>query len=318
MLDEGIGKPILLGRIERIEGAARELGLSLEGMELVEPRTDVRMASYAQSYQALRERKGVTRDDALRVLSRRRTYFGMMMVRHDHADVVVSGLTLRYPEIIVPALECIGVKEGVKRAAGVHLVINDQAVRLLTDTVLNIDPNAETLAEIALQAADVATQLGLTPSVAMLSFSTYGSASAASSRKMAEATRIAKQRRPELNIDGEVQADVALSEALRERYPFSTLKGPANVLVFPNLDAGNIGYKLCQLGSGADVIGPIMVGMNKPVALLTPGNTVDDIVHLTTIAASRAIAGAQVGSVREFAPEKPANGARERGLPAGY
>ena len=291
MLEEGIAKPVLLGRTDSIAAAARELGLSLDGMELVEPRSDARMHEYAASYHALRARKGVTHDDAVRVLSRRRTYFGMMMVRHGHADVVVSGLTLRYPEVIVPALEVIGLKSGAKRAAGVHLVITDHAVRLLTDTVLNIDPDAETLAEIATMAADAAKLLGLTPSVAMLSFSTYGSAPAPSSRKMAEATRIAKLARPDLVIDGEVQADVALSEALRARYPFSTLKGEANVLVFPNLDAGNIGYKLCQLGSGADIIGPIMVGMDKPVALLSPGNTVDDIVHLATIAASRTMAG---------------------------
>jgi malate dehydrogenase (oxaloacetate-decarboxylating)(NADP+) len=292
MLEEGIAKPILLGRSEHIEEAARELGVSLEGMELVEPRTDPRLSTYVASYHELRARKGVTREDAKRVLARRRTYFGMSMVSHDHADVVVSGLTLRYPEVIVPALEVIGLKPGVKRAAGVHLVITDHAVRLLTDTVLNIDPDADTLADIAIMAAEAASLLGLQPNVAMLSFSTYGSASAPSSRKMAEATRIARERRPELAIDGEVQADVALSEALRERYPFSTLKGAANVLVFPNLDAGNIGYKLCQLGSGADVVGPVMVGMNRPVALLAPGNTVDDIVHLATIAASRAIEAA--------------------------
>jgi len=158
--------------------------------------------------------------------------------------------------------------------------------------VLNIDPDAETLAEIALQAAFAAEQLGIEPRLALLSFSTYGSAPAQSSRKVAEATRLVKKRRPDLNVDGELQADVALAEGSREPYPFATLKGPANVLVFPNLDAGNIGYKLVQSSSGADVVGPIMLGMKKPVALLTASNTVDDIVHLATIAASRAIEGA--------------------------
>jgi malate dehydrogenase (oxaloacetate-decarboxylating)(NADP+) len=291
MLEEGIGKPILLGQRERIAQAAEALSMSLDGMEIVETRTDPRLPAFIESYHELRQRKGVTRTDAQRVLSRRRTYFGMMMLRHDHADVVVSGLTHRYPNIIVPALEVIGVKPGVTRAAGVHLVITDHAVRLLADTVLNIDPSAETLAEIASQAADAAQHLGLDPRVALLSFSTYGSAPAESSRKVAEATALVKQRRPELNVDGEMQADVALSEALRDPYPFGSLKGPANVLVFPNLDAGNIGYKLCRMVSGADIIGPIMLGMNKPLALLQPGNTVDDIVHLTTIAASRAAEG---------------------------
>ena len=288
--EEGVGLPILVGRPERIEATAREIGVKLDGMELVYPRTDARVESFAEAYHRLRERRGMTRADAVRAIAGRGTYFGMMMLREGHADAVVSGLTHRYPDTIKPALEIIGVRDGVRRACGMHIVISDRAVRLLADTTLNIDPDAETLAEIALQAVDAARYLGIEPRVAMLSFSTFGSAPAPSSRKMAEATRLLKLLRPQLNVDGEMGADVALSEELREPYPFSTLKGEANVLVFPNLDAGNIAYKLIG-GADADVIGPVLLGMDKPVALLSPENTVDDIVHLTTIAVSRAIEG---------------------------
>jgi malate dehydrogenase (oxaloacetate-decarboxylating)(NADP+) len=289
--EEGIGRPILIGRPDRIEAQAQELGVDLSGMEIVETRTDKRMDELADSLHALRARKGITRYDALRLLSRRRTYFGLMMLRHGYADVVVSGLTHRYPDTITPALEVIGVRQGVRRACGTHLIIDDREVLLLADTTLNVDPDAETLAEIALHTAEAAEHLGLEPRVAMLSFSTYGSAPHPASRKVAEATALVRKKRPDLNIDGEMQADIALSEALRQPYPFSTLKGTANVLVFPTLDAGNIAYKMLHATTAHAVIGPIMLGMHKPVALLTPSSTVDDIVHLTTIAASRAIDG---------------------------
>jgi malate dehydrogenase (oxaloacetate-decarboxylating)(NADP+) len=291
--EEGIGKPILLGRPDRIEEAALAAGISLAGMELVHPRVDPRVEGFADLYYRLRERRGVTRADAIRTLAGRSTYFGMMMVREGHADAVVTGLTHSYPDIIAPALEVIGVRQGVTRAAGMHIVITDQAVRLMADTTLNIDPTAEELFEIALHAVEAAQRLGIEPRVAMLSFSTFGSAPAPSSRKVAEATRLLKARLPHLNVDGEMGADVALSPELRRAFPFSRLQGEANVLVFPNLDAGNIAYKL--IGEGADVIGPVLLGMERPVALLTPESSVDDIVHLTTIAVSGAVEASTPG-----------------------
>ncbi|MDB4988907.1 MAG: NADP-dependent malic enzyme, partial [Myxococcaceae bacterium] len=285
--EEGICTPVLLGRPERIQEAAREAGISLTGMELVHPRVDPRVEAFAEVYYGLRERRGVTRADAIRTLAGRSTYFGMMMVRQGYADAVVSGITHNYADTVTPALEVIGVRKGVTRACGMHIVITDQSVRLMADTTLNIDPDAEALAEIALHAVEAAQRLGIEPRVAMLSFSTFGSAPAASSRKVAEATRLLKARLPHLNVDGEMGADVALSEGLRQAFPFSTLKGEANILVFPNLDAGNIAYKL--IGHSADVIGPVLLGIDRPVALLSPESTVDDIVHLTTIAVSRAV-----------------------------
>jgi malate dehydrogenase (oxaloacetate-decarboxylating)(NADP+) len=289
--EEGIGTPLLLGRRERVEAGAREAGVRLAGMQIIDPREDARLEEFAEHYHRLRMRKGVTRTDALRVLAGRRSYFGMMLLSSGHADVVVSGLTHRYPETVLPALQVIGVRKGIRRACGMHVVITDRSVRLLADTTVNIDPDAQTVAEIALQAAEAAEHLGLTPRVALLSFSNFGAAPADSSRKMAEATRLVRQQRPDLNVDGEMQADVALSPEVRAAYPFSTLEGEANVLVFPNLDAGNIAYKLALADRNADVIGPFLLGTNKPVALLAPESTVDDIVHLATIAATRAIEG---------------------------
>ena len=289
LLEEGICKPVLLGRPDRIAESARAAGISLQGMELVHPRVDARVEGFADLYYKLRERRGVTRADAIRTLAGRSTYFGMMMVREGHADAVVSGLTHRYADTVSPALEVIGVRKGVTRAAGMHIVITDQSVRLLADTTLNIDPSAEELFEIALHAVEAAQRLNIEPRVAMLSFSTFGSAPSASSRKVAEATRLLKARLPHLNVDGELGADVALSPELRRAFPFSTLEGEANVLVFPNLDAGNIAYKL--IAQGGDVIGPVLLGVDKPVALLTPESSVDDIVHLTTIAVSGAVEG---------------------------
>jgi malate dehydrogenase (oxaloacetate-decarboxylating)(NADP+) len=291
VLEEGIGKPTLLGRRERIEAAAQQAGVRITGMDIVEPRSDARLEQFAAELHRLRARRGVTAVDALRILGGRRAYFGMMMLAHGHTDVAVSGLTHPYPETLLPALEVIGVREGVRRASGVHVLITDRAVRILADTTVNIEPDAETLAEIAIQAADAAKHLGLKPEVAMLSFSNFGSAPAKSSRRMAEAARIAQAQRPDLVIDGEMQADVALSPELRRAYPFSALRGEANVLVFPNLDAGNIVHKLAIADGHADVIGPVLLGLKRPVALLTPESTVDDIVHLTTIAASRVLEG---------------------------
>jgi len=185
----------------------------------------------------------------------------------------------------------VGLKPGVRRAVGAHLVITDQQVRLLADTTFHINPSADEITDIALLAADAATQLGIQAQVAMLSFSSFGSVSHDTSLKMSRAAAHVRALRPGLRVDGEMQADVALA-AHRPRYPFCKLTEPANVLVFPNLDAGNIAYKMALANGGSDVIGPLMLGIASPVALLSPNDTVDSIVHLTTIAASNALGGA--------------------------
>jgi malate dehydrogenase (oxaloacetate-decarboxylating)(NADP+) len=205
--------------------------------------------------------------------------------------VSVSGAGQRFVDTLGPALAVVGTPKGTRRALAVHLAVNANGVRLLADTAFNVDPDAETLADIAIQAADAAQQLGLEPRVGMLGFSTLLDTKAARSRKVPEATRLVRERRPSLQIEGELQADVALCEERQRAYPQSSLKGPANVLVFPNLDAGNIGCKLIQAlgtaGGGTEVIGPWVIGTEKPVALLTPESGVEDIVQLTALAALR-------------------------------
>jgi malate dehydrogenase (oxaloacetate-decarboxylating)(NADP+) len=287
--DEGIAKPVLLGNPERVTGRARALGLSLGDIPVIDPMTAPNLDEYVEEFWKLRARKGITRTDARRMLTRSRTYFGMMMVHTEAADGLVSGLTANYPETIRPALQIIGMRNGIRRAAGMYMIVTPTDVKFLADTTINIDPSAETIAETAMLAADTVRDLGIVPRVAMLSFSNFGDAPHPSSRKMALAAEIVKRERPDLMVDGEMQADVALSESAREPYPFSTLRGPANVLIFPNLDAGNIAYKLLASTGDGDVIGPLVLGMQRQVNVLQRDASVDTIVHLTAITVARAL-----------------------------
>ncbi|HEY2408669.1 MAG TPA: NADP-dependent malic enzyme [Polyangiaceae bacterium] len=289
ILEEGIAEPVLLGAPERISEHARKLGLHLEGATLLDPRESDRFDAYVDAYWQKRERKGTTRHSAWKDLRRSRTAFGLMMVELGDADGLVAGVRQDYPATIRPALQIIGVREGVRRAAGMYMVIAKSGVRFLADTTINIEPDADTLAEIALLAAETVSELGLEPRVAMLSFSNFGDAPHPASEKVAKATALVKAKMPELMIDGEMQANVALDEEARAPYPFSRLKGAANVLVFPNLDAGNAAYKLLSVIGGGDVIGPIVLGMRKPVNVLQQGANVDSIVHMTAITVARAI-----------------------------
>jgi malate dehydrogenase (oxaloacetate-decarboxylating)(NADP+) len=206
-------------------------------------------------------------------------------------DAAIAGAGQRFVETLGPALSVVGAPKGKRRALAIHLAVGASGVRLLADTALNVDPDAETLADIAIQAADAAASLGLEPRVGMLGFSTLADSKAGRGSKVQEATRLVRQRRPNLQIEGELQADVALLEERQRAYPQNSLKGPANVLVFPNLESGNIGCKLIQalgaVSGGTHVIGPWVVGTEKPVALLTPESGVEDIVHLTALAALR-------------------------------
>jgi malate dehydrogenase (oxaloacetate-decarboxylating)(NADP+) len=213
------------------------------------------------------------------------------------ADGLLAGARQDYPATIRPALQIIGVRPGVRRAAGMYMVITNSGVRFLADTTINIEPDAETLAEIAILAAEAVAELGIEPRVAMLSFSNFGDAPHAQSRKVAEAVALVQSRKPELMIDGEMQANVALDEEARAPYPFCKLKGPANVLIFPNLDAGNAAYKLLSVtGAVADVIGPMVLGLRKPVNVLQQGASVDAIVHMTSITVARAVRQRALGS----------------------
>jgi len=279
---EGIGQPILLGRPDVIRERSEMLGISCHS-ELVDPRSSEHLERYIESFYTLRQRKGVTPGLARKFL-RDPNVFGSMMVAEGDADAFISGLTYEYPEVIRPSLQIHHTSEGNRIAAGVYLMIVNDRVYLFTDATVNIDPSAEDLAEIACLAAQFATKLGLTPRVAMLSFSNFGSTNHPFTEKVRRATALVKQRNPDLIVDGEMQADTALvTEIIDERYPFSQVRD-ANVLVFPSLEAANIAYKLLDRLGQAQRIGPILLGMGAPVHVLQTGDEVRDIVNISAVA----------------------------------
>ncbi len=304
---EGIALPMLIGRTEVIEERSRSLGIDLRRVEIIDRQRLPKLSEYVNRYWQKRQRRGVVRSRAERQLVRSPTAYGMMMVDAGDADGLVSGLTSAYAETIRPALQIIGARDGIRRAAGTYMLITKNDVKFLADTTINIDPDAETLAEIAVMTADLVAELGIEPRVAMLSFSNFGDAPHPSSRKVAIATKLVKTWRPDLIVDGEMQADVALLEHARANYPFCSLRGPANILIFPNLDAGNLAYKLLQATGGGEVIGPLVLGMRRPVNVIQQGASVDTIVHLTSITVMRALRAErmeQVGSA-SWRPPSP-------------
>ncbi len=280
--EEGIGIPILIGRPEVIHQKIQRLGLDCDP-QIVDPRSFERMDEYAQAYYELRQRKGVTLKLAYKRLSDPNV-LGPMMVKMGDADAFVSGLTYEYPEVIRPALQIHHTRQGVNLAAGLYIMIVDDRVYLFTDATVNIDPSAEDLAEIAILAADFAQQLELDPRVALLSFSNFGSTPHPLSEKVRRAVEIIRQKRPDLAVDGEMQADTAVvAEIIEKRYPFSRVKD-ANVLVFPDLESANIAYKLLARLGKAEAIGPILLGVGAPVHVLQTGDEVRDIVNIAAVA----------------------------------
>jgi malate dehydrogenase (oxaloacetate-decarboxylating)(NADP+) len=251
---------------------------------IVDPAVSPRLDGYAEELFRLRQRKGVTRA-AARELLRDKTVFGAMMVRRGEADALVAGVTQHYPETLRPALQIIQVRDDVSRVAGLFLMVLKDRVFLFADTTVNIDPTAEELAEIAMLAAEVARRFHIEPRIAMISFSNFGSARHPFVDKVRRATEIVRRRSPGLVIDGEMQADTAVvPELMREVFPFSPLEGDANVLVFPDLQSANAAYKLVYRLGGAEAIGPILVGMRRPVHVLQHGSEVKDIVHMAAVA----------------------------------
>ena len=285
VVEEGIAKPILLGRIDRIKQRAEALHVDLNGIDVVEHWTDAdRRERYAQKLYHLRQRKGVTLENAREII-RNATYFGCMMVREGDADCLIAGQEVAYPETIRPALEVIGTIASGKHVAGLYMMVLQQDLLFFADTTVNIDPDASTLAEITLLCANFVRKLGIEPHVALLSFSNFGSARDPKSDKVRDAVRLAKIADPTLMVDGEMQADTAVvAEILQRNYPFSTLQETANVLIFPDLNAANIAYKLLWRVGGAEAIGPILLGMARPVHVLQRGSEAADIVNLTAIA----------------------------------
>ncbi len=288
VLDEGMAHPILIGRRRIIEEKLDRLHLNLaRAVEIVHPPEFSRLEDYADRLYQLRRRKGMIRREA-RQLIRQPNFFGPMMVRMGDADGLVSGLTQHYSDTIRPALQIIGVRPGVNKVAGLYMLVWKDRTLFLADATVNIEPSAEDLAEIAILSAREVRRLGYQPRVAMLSFSNFGSSRHPLAAKVRQATEMVKHREPELIIDGEMQADTAVvPEILDDIYSFSELagKGGANVLVFPNLEAGNVAYKLLDRLGNAETIGPILMGMRKPVHLLQIGDYNEmDVVNMTAIA----------------------------------
>jgi malate dehydrogenase (oxaloacetate-decarboxylating)(NADP+) len=280
--EEGIGHPILLGRPEVVRQKVQELGLDFEPT-VIEPQFSQQYEAYCHAFFELRQRKGITWSRA-RAYMRRRSYFGPMMVQMGDADAFVSGLTHNYPEIIRPALQIVATAQGVRKVAGMYIMIVRDKVHFFSDATVNIDPSAEDLAEIASLAADAACRFDVLPRIAMLSFSNFGSTRHPFAEKVRRAVEILRECRPDLVVDGEMMADTAVApEIIDELYPFSQVRD-ANVLIFPNLEAANVAYKLLQRLGGAETIGPVLLGMGKPVHVLQRGDEVRNIVNMAALA----------------------------------
>ncbi len=280
--DEGIAHPILLGRPDVIEQRVIELGLDYQPV-IVNPLTSEYLPDFAELFFQLRQRKGVTFARAKQEVLQP-NFFGPLMVKSGKAEAFLSGLTYDYPDVIRPALQIFHTRPGTRKASGVYLMTVHNQVYLFTDATVNIEPNADDLAEIAILAADFAKQLTITPRVAMLSFSNFGSTPHPLSQKVRRAVEIVQSRRPDIAIEGEMQADVAVVPELMEtRYPFSAIRN-ANVLVFPSLESANVAYKLLARLGGARTIGPIILGLDAPVHVLQTGDDVEAIVAMTAVA----------------------------------
>ncbi len=284
LIEEGIARPILIGDKKKIHQKMAELHIELDA-HIIDPGESELTDHYATELYNLRQRKGLTLSESQRLLRRKsRTHFGSMMVRMGDADALLGGIDTHYPETIRPALEVIGKQKGLSSVHGLYMMAFKKGVYFLADTTVTIDPTAEELAETAILAAEKVRMLDIEPRVAMLSFSNFGSVDHPQSKKVRLAVEIVKERAPDLVIDGEMQADTSVVPELLEGFTFSKLKSSANILIFPDLNSGNICYKLLHHLGGAEAIGPLLMGMNKPVHVLQRGDSVDDIVNMAAIA----------------------------------
>lgn len=286
--DEGVGYPILLGDETKIKLIASAGGVDIEGLPILDPRsseTEEKRNLYAEIFFHKRGRKGFNAYEAKKVM-RDRNYFGCMMVECGDADCMISGLAKNYPDTIRPALHTIGTEEGVKKIAGMYLMLTKKGPLFLADTTVNFNPTAEELADITLMVAKEVRQFNITPRIAMLSYSNFGSSNSPEARLVAEARKLVKQKMPSLIVDGEMQASVAFNnELMKENYPFSELVDKnVNTLIFPNLASGNVAYNLLKELDTADAIGPILLGLKKPVHILQLGSSVRSIINMALIA----------------------------------
>jgi malate dehydrogenase (oxaloacetate-decarboxylating)(NADP+) len=284
LIEEGLAQPILLVKEEIAAPLLQKHNIDRSKISIIDVTKSPKSEHYAKRFYQLRRRRGVTATDARKILNSR-NYFAMMMVEAGDADGVIAGLHAYYPATVRPALQIIKTKPGVKSVSGAYLLMFKNRMLVLADTTVNINPDAEQLAEIAAVTAETARRFNLEPRVAMVSFSNFGSTEHPESEKVREAVRLLNERRPDLVVDGEMQADTAVVPYIAsEDYPWSVIQGDANVLIFPNLDAANAAYKLLWRVGGAEVIGPILQGLAKPVHVLQRGVDVNDIVNMAAIA----------------------------------
>ena len=283
-ISEGICEPILLGNIDRIGAVKEELGLSFECEEIDVRYDPRRRGTYAEELHKIRSRKGVTLEDAIRLM-KNSTYFAPMMVHMGDADGYLGGVSHHYPDIVKPCLQIIGPEKDSHRIVGMYMMTVNGDLMFIGDATINIYPDSRTLAEIAVQTAKVARRFGVKPRVAMLSFSNFGTSSEMRTDRVEEAISIARELDPELIIDGPMQADTALVPEIQKEYPFMSFDGPANILICPNLASANIAYKLLQRIAGAEMTGPILEGLSKPAHVLQRGDSVRDVVHMAAICA---------------------------------
>ena len=287
--DEGIAIPILLGNPSIINDLAESNGINIEGLEIINPKgteQETRRVSFAEVFFKKRQRRGINKYEAGKLM-KDRNYFGCMMVEQGDADAMISGLSRNYPDTIRPALQVIGTEEGVSKIAGMYIMLTKKGPLFLADTTVNFNPTAEELADITLLVAKEVRTFGITPRIAMLSYSNFGSSETPEAITVRNARTIVKQKNPSLIVDGEIQGLVAFNkDILRESYPFSELvdNGDVNTLIFPNLSAGNIAYNLLQEVGGADAIGPVLLGLKKPVHVLQLGSSTRSILNMVMIA----------------------------------
>ncbi|PWT72417.1 MAG: NADP-dependent malic enzyme [Bacteroidetes bacterium] len=288
LYDEQVAYPMLLGDVKRIRSIAHTNNIDIDGLPIIDPRSDdqeERRKEFSELFFQKRQRRGINKYESYKIM-RDRNYFGCMMVETGEADGMISGLTKNYPDTIRPALQVIGTEEGVDKIAGMYLLLTKKGPLFLADTTVNFNPTAEELADITLLVAKEVRNFNLTPRIAMLSYSNFGTSSSPEAKLVAKATRIVKEKQPSLIVDGEMQASIALNnEILKENYPFSQLVDQeVNTLIFPNLAAGNVAYNLLKEVGGADAIGPILLGLKKPVHVLQLGSSVRSIYNMALVA----------------------------------
>jgi malate dehydrogenase (oxaloacetate-decarboxylating)(NADP+) len=288
VLDEGIGFPILLGDEKRIRQIAEDNGIGLESIPIVNPKDDQHEETrkkFGALYFSKRQRKGVNQYESDKLM-KDRINFGCMMVETGEADALISGLSKNYPDTIRPAIQIIGTEAGVKKIAGMYILLTKRGPLFLADTTVNFNPTAEELADITLLVAKEVQHFNIKPRIALLSYSNFGSSKSPEAEIVAKARAIVKEKNPALIVDGEVQANIAFNrDIIRENYPFSDLAaGDVNTLIFPNLAAGNVAYGLLQEVGGADAIGPVLLGLKKPVHVLQLGSSVRSIINMVLIA----------------------------------